>query len=150
MKKEIDNTSKPVLQTDEQACKDNQSKSTDQSKARSMQRRRLLKGLGAAPMVMTLHSGAAMAAKSNDITSCRGTRGGDTPKVCVEEGHKDNYVRVKLGPNGKIDNVRHKAYEPSKPNEDVCLINVNANGDPLPIDEFNPDLVVTGSCWASF
>ena len=114
-----------------------------------MQRRRLLKGLGAAPMVITLHRGAAMAAKSNDITSCRGPQG-DTPKVCVEEGQAHNYVRVKLGPNGKIHNVRHKAYEPSKSNEDVCLVNVDADGNILPIDEFDPELVVTGSCWTSF
>jgi len=149
MKNDITNTSKPILQPDEQAPVDKTSRSTIQDNATLMRRRSLLKGLGAVPLVMTLHSGAAMAAKSNDITSCRGPQPqGDTPKGCVTD--HDNYLRVKLDPNGKVENVKHKLYDPSKNKEDFCLVNVDADGKILPIDEFDEELVVTGSCWTSF
>ena len=54
--------------------------STAQDNAALMRRRSLLKGLGAAPLVVTLHSGAAMAASSTG--ACVGKRGLD-PDGCV-------------------------------------------------------------------
>jgi hypothetical protein len=158
MKKEIDNTSKPSLHSDEQARVNKNSKTTTQDNASLTGRRRLLKGLGAVPMVMTLHSGAAMAAKSNNLEGCVGPQNG-TPEDCVAE--HDNYVRsVVVHPSGKdAEGIINPLYNNSEAerHKKLCLVTVDEKGDPI-IDENNErtyvveplDRVVTTSCWTSF
>ena len=162
MKKEIDNTSKPVLQTDEQVCKDDNSTSTVNDNTRSMQRRRLLKGLGAAPIVMTLHNGAAMAASSSN---CIGHQ--EPPDIdangCIEgtaEDH-DSFLRVEVGKEegpmlGRAEGYdwqpsgRHPYFKEQYKDRNLCLVSVDAETGEIHTDRVEPSMLTSNSCWASF
>ena len=156
MKNEINNTSKPELQSDEQSSDDNASRSTIQDNATLKRRRSLLKGLGAAPLVMTLHRGAAMAAKSNHLDGCVGTRGAD-PKGCVSPENHDNFLRVKVDENGMADGYyftetldgSHRYYDSDNSEKKLCLVSVDADGY-IHDDRVEEDRVVVTSCWTSF
>jgi hypothetical protein len=154
MKNKITNSRKPALQSSVQAPVDKASKSTTQDHATLIRRRSLLKGLGAAPLVITLHSGAAMAAQSN-IGHCIGPNDVE-PTGCVKKA--DRWLRVEVDKqNGTVDSdiygtLEHSLYsdEPSEKNDNLCLINVTSDGDILPVDSHDPMLVATTSCWTSF
>ena len=154
MKNEITNTSKPALQSSEQAPVEKASSSTSRDNATLMRRRSLLKGLGAAPLVITLHSGAAMAASSTG--SCVGKRGLE-PDGCVAgtaEGH-DSFLRVEVGSNGKADgyswdtNGQHPYYDSQESERNLCLVSVDADGN-IHTDRLEDENVVLTSCWTSF
>ena len=158
MNNEIINTGKPAQQSGEQEPEDKASMPTTQDNATLIRRRNLLKGLGAAPLVMTLHSGAAMAAQSN--MACRGdgltlTEIERTGIGCVDEATNDSYLRTKVGVDGKVDgwsaNVKHPYYsdDDKKNGENLCLLSVDQNGV-IDVDEVHSDGVVTTSCWCSF
>lgn len=152
MKNEITNTSKPALQSSEQAPVEKASSSTSRDNATLMRRRSLLKGLGAAPLVITLHSGAAMAASSTG--SCVGKRGLD-PDGCVAgtaEDH-DSFLRTKVDPSGKVEgwsnNVKHPYYDNKENDRNLCLVSVDADGN-IHTDRVEEENVVLTSCWTSF
>ena len=156
MNKEISNTGKPVQQSGEQEPEDKASMPTTQDNATLIRRRNLLKGLGAAPLVMTLHSGAAMAAQSNNLERCVGPQNG-TPDDCTAV--KDNYLRSEvLGTDGRDANgIKNDLYSntPSEANKKFCLVSVDTEGK-VWIDDNNNKYVndstrvVTTSCWTSF
>jgi hypothetical protein len=150
MKNEINNTSKPVLQLDAQSSEDNDS-NVIQDNASLKRRRSLLKGLGAAPLVMTLHSGAAMAASSN-MGDCVGKRGAD-PQGCVSQENHDNFLRTKVDRSGKVEgwshDIKHPYYDNQNNDENLCLVSVDADGN-IHIDRVKEDRVVATSCWTSF
>jgi len=150
MKNEITNTGKPALQSGEQAPKDKTSKSKTQDDATLMRRRRLLKGLGAAPLVITLHNGAAMASSSTG--DCIGDRGLQ-PEGCVAgtaDDH-DSFLRATVGTDGIPDgwSEPHPDYDPANPDKNQCLLSVDQDGN-IDVDVVYSDSVVTNSCWCSF
>ena len=154
MNNEINNTGKPAQQSSEQSPDDKSSLSTAQDNTALMRRRSLLKGLGAAPLVVTLHSGAAMAASSTG--ACVGKRGLD-PDGCVAgtaQDH-DSFLRVEVGRNGKADgytwgnNNQHPYYDPQENERNQCLVSVDAEGN-IHTDRLEEDRVVLTSCWTSF
>ena len=152
MKNEINSTSKPVLSSDENSSDDNTSRSKIQENDTLMRRRSLLKGIGAAPLVITLHSGAAMAAKSNHLDGCVGKRGED-PKGCVSQENHDNFLRTKVDRSGKVEgwshDIKHPYYDNQNNDENLCLVSVDADGN-IHIDRVKEDRVVATSCWTSF
>mgnify|MGYP001824483207 CR=1 FL=1 len=154
MNNEINNTGKRAQQSSEQSPDDKSSLSTAKDNAALIRRRSLLKGLGAAPLVVTLHSGAAMAASSTG--TCVGKRGLD-PDGCVAgtaQDH-DSFLRVEVGNNGKAEgyhwdtNGQHPYYDPQESERNQCLVSVDADGN-IHIDRVKEDRVVATSCWTSF
>jgi hypothetical protein len=156
MKNKITNTGKPDLQSDEQPPVDKVPAPTTRDNAALMRRRRLLKGLGAAPLVITLHNGAAMAASST--VSCVGKQGFD-PDPCVAgtaEDH-DSFLRVTVNENGRADgytwgepNDKHPGYiKNQEPDRNQCLVSVDADGN-IHTDRLEEENVVMTSCWTSF
>ena len=160
MKNEITNTSKPALQSGDQAPLEKASSSTSRDNATFMRRRSLLKGLGAAPLVMTLHNGAAMAASSTG--GCVGTQPIDIEQngcVAGSAGDHDSFLRVEVGTEGntlgKADGYdwgasgKHPYYKEQDKNRNLCLVSVDAEGN---IDKYSveSDSFTTNSCWTSF
>jgi len=156
MNNEINNTGKPAQQSSEQSPDDKSSLSTAQDNTALMRRRSLLKGLGAAPLVVTLHSGAAMAASSTG--ACVGKRGLD-PDGCVAgtaQDH-DSFLRVEVDDNGRASgytwgepNEKHPFYVKNlEPDRNQCLVSVDAEGN-IHTDRLEEDRVVLTSCWTSF
>lgn len=163
MKKEIDNTSKPVLRSDDQAIVDKTSTTTTQDNASLMGRRRLLKGLGAAPLVMTLHNGAAMAASSTG--GCVGTQTIDDIenngcRSGIGADH-DSFLRVEVGKEpglmlGRAEgydwgvNGKHPYYKESDKEKNLCLVSVDAETGEIHTDRVDSSMLTTNSCWTSF
>jgi len=151
MKNETTNTRKTVLQSDERAPVGKASSSTTQDNTALMRRRRLLKGLGAVPLVITLDSGAQMAAQSN-VGGCVGPQD-ITPTGCVAT--PDKWLRSEvLHSNGKDTNgIKNKLYDNSASGDNLCLVSVDSNGDVMTDGNHyvnDTSRVVTTSCWASF
>ena len=155
MKNEITNTGKPALQSGEQAPKDKTSKSKTQDDATLMRRRRLLKGLGAAPLVITLHNGAAMASSSTGgcVGQLKPTLPDDGCVAGTPEDH-DSFLRTTVTTDGRVighgwdANEKHPYYTPGS-DRNQCLLSVNQDGD-IHVNAVYDDSLVTNSCWCSF
>ena len=158
MKKEIDNTSKPVLQSDEQVLVDKTSRTTTQDNASLMGRRRLLKGLGAAPLVMTLHNGAAMAASSTGGCVGQAPPPDTDTNGCVAgtAGDHDSFLRVEVDRSGKAEgfnwgaNGQHPYYDNQENDRNLCLVSVDAETGEIHTDRVDTSMLTTNSCWTSF
>ena len=163
MKNEINNTSKSVLQPDEQSSDDKSSLSTAQDNTALIRRRSLLKGLGAAPLVVTLHSGAAMAASSTG--GCVGTQTTDVLlNGCrANDGtDHDSFLRVEVGPSGRPVNPnfnydtpggKHPYWDDSSQesrDRKWCLVSVDAEGKTMDYNSVDPLQLTSNSCWTSF
>ena len=162
MKNEINNTSKSVLQPDEQSSDDKSSLSTAQDNTALMRRRSLLKGLGAAPLVVTLHSGAAMAASSvggcvghptppnTETAGCRAGTAGDHDDllrvVVDEDGMADDYYF------SETSDGSHPYFDSENSEKNLCLVSIDTSGNTYVTNKSEVELgsLTTNSCWASF
>ena len=158
MKNEITKTSKPVLQSDEQAPVDKTSKSISQDNAILMRRRRLLKGLGAAPLVMTLHNGAAMAASStggcvgqlpppDEADRCVAGTGTDHDSFLRVEVDVENDCKVDLP--GWTEPHPYCVDNPD-PERNLCLVSVDPETGDIDTNTVDTSMLTTNSCWCSF
>jgi len=151
MKNETTNTRKTVLQPDGKSPVDKTSRSATKDGTVSMRRRKLLKGLGAVPVVITLHSGAAMAASSTG--ACVGPRG-LAPQGCLTGtgGDHDNFLRTLVNPDGTVpgwdQSITYPGYDPGS-DANQCLVSVDENGVVI-TNEVIDERVVLISCWNSF
>ena len=158
MRNKTTNKGKPAQQSSEQSSVDKTSVSTAQDNAALIRRRSLLKGLGAAPLVMTLHNGAAMAASSTG--GCVGDRG-LAPKDCVAgtSGDHDSFLRVEVDVVTEADGTvvgivdgwddPHPLFSSDEPEKKLCLVSVDEFGN-IDKNTVNPLRVTTNSCWCSF
>ena len=151
MKNEITNSGIPAQQSTAQASVDKVTSSTKQGDSTLMRRRRLLKGLGAAPLVITLKCGADIAADSS--MRCVGLVSEADTDACVLPGNEDDYLRVSVNTDGTVDGYGddiHTLYELGS-DKTQCLVSVDASGDiKFTESEYDPNSLATNSCWCSF
>lgn len=152
---------------------------TEQDKSRTLQtdpaaeRRKVIRGMAAVPVMMTLMNGSARAADSNllcidknaaaleadlnDTTSPNYNPPDDNFRRCVPEGDVTPSLPARPGahdtgggtavrffPDDQVGTIDY-----ANPRQ-ACVRYVDANGNPTTYDSRVGDSPVTGSCYASF